>query len=325
MSLKGILYKVGSKIGYDPADSKQRQILLRLTNEAARELYAQSDMAGSLYEMVFKVNGDQTITLPSYVGYVRAIREYASQQAWHINQMRPRYNQFNWQDAWRNIRLKNKQALQCTVTNASVGVVSVPMVETTPITVTLTGPTSTATQISEEVIMTSLSVQSKNQFTDYVAVTKNVVTQYDVTLSDVDGKVLTVIPNTDFATVYQILDVSSCPWLSQNTSVLDNYMEILYKKSLKYMSDDGDEFPAIGYDDIIVNKVMQLYYEEQNKPDNAIGYDTKATRSLARLHEEQNRETEDMVALVANPHDTMMRRIGGGLRRRFSLWGGRRY
>lgn len=320
-----ILQQAGNKMGLNPKDSSSRDVLLRFANEAAAELYDQSDMAGSLMEQVFKVNGDQTISMPYYVGPVRGVRELASMQNWHINQMRPRYNQFNWPDMWRNYRLRNKQALQATVTNQSVGVISVFAVEVPPIVVSVTGSTPNSSSFTEVVVMDATTKMTTNTFLDYTSVSKNVINAYDVTLSDVDGKLLTTIPNKQFSAIYQILDISSCPWLPQNISPLDNYVEILYKKALLILNDDNDEFPAFNYDNIIVNKMMQLWAEEQNKPEIATAYDNKATRTLARRHEDENRATEDMVALVANSHDTMLKKIGTGLRRRYSLYAGRKY
>ena len=58
MSLKYILSQAGSKMGLDPEEDSERRVLLRYANEAARELYKQADMAGSLMEQVFKVNGE---------------------------------------------------------------------------------------------------------------------------------------------------------------------------------------------------------------------------------------------------------------------------
>lgn len=303
----------------------KRDVALRFLNEAAAELYIAADLKGSLMEQVFKVNGDQTITMPFYVGPVRGIREYASMQVWHINQMRPRYNQFNWPDMWRNWRLKNEQCLQTSVTNQSFGVLTVKQVENPPVQVTLSGPTPDSSLINEVVIMDAVSKTSTNIFLDYTAVKKDRPNNYDITLSDVDGKVLTVIPNNVKEAQYQILDISSCPWLPQNTSKLDNYVEVLYKRKLPYLSDDGDEFPAFNYDNVIVNKMMQLANEEQNKADIAVAYATKANQTAAHVFEDQNRATEDMIALVANPHDTLLKRIGTGLRRRYSLYAGRKY
>lgn len=329
MPLGYVLNQLGNKLGLDPGTDQQpgedRPILLRIANEAARELYPQADFPGSLMEQVFKINGDQTISMPSYVGPLRGMREYASMQTWHINQMRPRYNQFNWTDMWRNYRLKNKQALQNSVVNQSFGIITVKSVEDPPIVVTVSGPTDQATLINESVTMDSVSKSTVNVFLDYSAVKKDRVNTVDVTLSDVDGRVLTVIPNYDKQAMYQIVDVSACPWLPMNTSPLDNYIEVLYKQKLKYLFYDADEFPAFDLDDALVNKGIQLTKEEQDKIEVAQAYDTKATRTAARVVEDQNRATEDCVALVANFHDTVLKRIGTGLRRRYSLYAGRKY
>lgn len=328
MSVKYILAQAGNKMGLDPDNEQERPTLVRFLNEAARELYKQSDMPGSLMEQVFKVNGDQTISLPSYVGAVRAVREAASMQVWHLNQMRPRYNQFNWPDMWRNIRLKYKSPLQNSMKNESFVVVTVPEVEDPPIVVSITGRTNQSSLISEEIVMDEQTKQGQYCYISpdgIFSVKKDRTCDFDVTVSDVAGNILTVIPNQEFESKYQILDVSSCPWLPQNTSPLDNYLEVLYKRSLPYLFNDDDEFPAFDYDDIVVNKIMQLWAEEQEKPEIAERYDAKATRTSAWTTEDQNRATEDMVALVANPHDTMLKRIGTGLRRRYALYAGRRY
>jgi hypothetical protein len=326
MPLSYILSQAGSKMGLNPNATSSRATLLRFVNEAAQELYDQSDPTGSLMEQVFKVNGDQTISCPAYVGQIRAVREVDSQITWSISKMRPRYNQFNWADSWRNLRLKNVQALMSTVTNASVGVLTVPVVENPPISVTVTGPTTTATSVSETIVMTQTTIQTTNSYIDYTSVKKNTVNGYDITLSDVDGKVLTVIPNNQLNAQYQIIDVSMCPWLAVSTNVLEHYVEILYKVALNWLSNDTDEF-VFGqkYDNVIVNKVMQLWYEEQGKPDLAMAFDTKATRSLARKHEDQNRATEDMIATVANPHDVLLPRVRAGRKKYYRGYGSRGY
>jgi hypothetical protein len=322
MSVGYILTNAGKKMGLDPSVENERATLLQYLNEAAPELYTQSDLVGSLMEQVFKVNGDQTLSLPAYVGELRAVREYYSMQTWHINQMRPRYNQFNWQDTWRNFRLLGKRALMATVTNLSKGVISVVEVETPPIVITLTGPIAGASCISESVTMDSVSKNTVNSFTDYVAVKKDRVNSFDVTLTDVDGKVLTVIPNNELEAKYQCVDISLCPWLPASVSTVDNYVEILYKKALNLLTLDSDEFPCLGYDNVLVNKIMQLWAEEQGKADVATMYDTKASRTAARIYADANKSTEDVIALVANPHDSIHERTGTALSRRRRLYTG---
>ena len=79
------------------------------------------------------------------------------------------------------------------------------------------------------------------------------------------------------------------------------------------------------YDNILANKCLQLHEEEQDKPDLAAAYDAKATRSLARKHDDQNAATEDMVATVANAHDTLITRVRSGRLRNYRGWGLRGY
>ena len=47
-------------------------------------------------------------------------------------------------------------------------------------------------------------------------------------------------------------------------------MEVLFKKALPWMENDDDEFPATGYDNIIVNKILQLWNEEEGKGDEVV-------------------------------------------------------
>lgn len=314
MPVDYILSQAGRKIGLNASNPNDRVTLLRYLNEAAPELYAQSDMDGTLMEQVFKVNGDQTISLPYYVGPVRAVRELASNWVWSIHQMRPRYNKFNWKDCFRNLRMRNLQALQYTVTNQSKGVITVPVVEDPPIVVSVVGPTDSSSQAQESVTMDAVSKTTANCYNDYITVMKDRVNDYDVTLSDADGNILTVIPNSMCEAKYQIIDVSIFPFLNYNpNSPVINYLEILYKQALIKLENDTDSFPSkTNYDDVLVNKICQLYFEEQKNPEQAMAYDAKATRTLARLHEDQNRGAEEEIALTQNPHDTLHSKIGGG-------------
>ena len=314
MPVKYILAQVGAKIGLNPSAAASRAVLLRYLNEAADELYTECDITGSLMEQTFKVNGNQTISMPLYVGAIRAVRESASQNAIKLNQMRPRYNTINWVDGWYNYRLKNTQALQASITNVSPVVVTVASVETPNVVVSITGSTATAQQVTDTFVMSSTSVNGTVSFTDIVGATKTIINGCDVVVSDIDGKLLTTIPNNELEARYQILDVSLAPWFSASAGGDANYVEVLFKKRLNILSNDNDEFPAQGYDNQLVNKCLQLYYEEQGKVEIAQAYDQKATRGLVRKKEEQNKATEDMVSVSRNPHDTILPRIRRGRR-----------
>ncbi len=55
-----------------------------------------------------------------------------------------------------------------------------------------------------------------------------------------------------------------------------------------------------------------MYYEEQGNIQGAMAYQQKAIQSLAAIHEDANRGTDDMVAMVEHPHDKMINRVGMG-------------
>lgn len=312
MALKYILDQISAKMGMNQSNTGERNILLRFVNEAATELYHISDMSGCLEEQCFKINPNQTLSLPHYVGQIRAMREQYSQQAIKLSQMRPRYNQFNWAGEWNNWRLKGLQPLQTSLANQSNLVLTVAAVENPPVVVNITGPTSGSSNTSETVVMSALSVTTVNQFFDVKSLTKTAVSQYNVILSDIDGNQLSYIPNDEKAASFQIVDISTSPWFPPNVNPLLGWVEVLYKKALIQFQNDNDEFPAVGYDNVIVNKCLQLYYEEQNNVQSAIAYQQKSTQSLAQIHEDANRGTDDVVSMCAHPHDQMNHRVGFG-------------
>lgn len=322
MSVSYIYKFAGPKIGLNPSNANERLVLQRFLNEAAYEIWNQFDPAGSLMELSMKVNGDQTISLPSYVGELRAVREFSSQIPWSINQMRPRYNQSNWNDFWRNFRLRNKQALAKTITNTAAPIVYVSQVDNPPLVVSISGRTSTAQSISEQIPLTSTGgVSAVNNYIDIVGFTKTLPTTYDVTLNDVDGNLISSIQSNELEASFQIVDVSTCPWLQNSGSERDHYLEILFKKRLPYLSYDADEFPAQGFDIILANKMCQIWAQEQGNSEKALAYDQLNSRSLARRQEEANRATEDVIALVENPHDNLNPRIRARRPGRYSGYG----
>jgi len=308
MALKYILVQSGLKMGLQPSDPAQRSVLLRFANEAMNELYDQADMDGVLMEQLFRVNGDQSVALPMYVGPIRAMREYSTHVPWHLYDMRPRYNQLNWFDRWRSWRLKGVGALNNAITNETVIAVQVKKVEDPPLVVVVCGPTVDAENAIDTITMDETFKYGTQNFIDVTSFKKDRVNNFNLGLLDVDGNLLSVLANNMLEARYRLVDVSLYPWSNTDVGPTDHFMEVLYKKALPWMSNDDDEFPANGYDNIIVNKMLQLWSEEQGKGDMAVAFDAKATRSLARKHEDQHRGAEKMVALVENPHDTLLPR-----------------
>ena len=312
MALAYILQQTGFKLGLNPADSGQRSVLLRYVNTAAKELWEISDMAGCYAEQYFKVNANQEIALPDYVGNIRAMRQAWEHIAIKLSQMRPRYNEFNWADEWRNWRIKGWHTLQAALTNQSTLNLLVEAVENPPVVVNISGSSPGAANISETIVMTSTTMTTVNTYTDVSAFTKTTINQYNVVLSDCDGNQISYLANNKLKAQFQIIDVSTAPWFPPNSNPLLGWIEVMFKKALPWFQNDNDEFPAVGYDEVIITKVLQLGYEEQGNVNLATAFYQKSIQMLAQIHENANRGTDDVVALVENPHDTINPRVGFG-------------
>jgi hypothetical protein len=191
-------------------------------------------------------------------------------------------------------------------------VLTVAVVENPPVVVNISGSSADSSNISETVSMDALTKNTVNQYNDVRSFTKTTVNQYNVTLSDIDGNAISYIANDKLKALFQIVDISTSPWYPSTTSTTLGWVEVLYKKALTWMSNDNDEFPVTGYDNIIVNKVLQLWSEEKGDIQAAMAYMQKATISLAQIHEDANRGTEDVVSMCSHPHDDMHYRVGFG-------------
>jgi len=312
MALSYIISQVARKMGQNPSDSTQRAVLLQFINSAAKELYHMSDMAGCYMEQCFKINANQTIALPDYVGQVRAMREQYSRTAIQLSQQRPRYNQDNWPQEFRNWRIKGLQTLQTSLSNQSQVVISVAAVENPPVVINIAGPSDVSAMQNEAIVMSTTSVTSVNSYNDITLFSKTTSNKYNVIMSDIDGNQISYIACDKLKAQFQIVDISGMPWFPPNINPLLGWVEVLFKAALPYLSNDTDEFPAIGYDDVIVTKTLQLWYEEQNQSETATGYYQKARQMLAQIHEDANRGTDDCASLCEHGHDMMNHRTGFG-------------
>ena len=304
MSVEYILDRVGKKLGINPNDNHQRSIMLDYLNEAAQELYEESDMVGSLTEDSFYVQGDKTIALPSNVSSIRAMREKESQYPWVLTNLTERYSRNNVEQDDRTWRVRGYEPFKVTPTSYS-GIKAIATQSMPEITLTVVGTRSDSSRFVEEVEMDGTSNTFSTTFTSIESVIKSDVCTYDISIKQSDDTVLAVIPNNEKESRYLICDVSEYPWESTATQDDEHTLEVLYKKKLPYLSKDSDEFPADGYDNILINKVMQLFLEEQGKMEEARIYDQKASRSLGRRNADLERGQLQKVKFDKHPHDKL--------------------
>jgi hypothetical protein len=304
MSVEYILDRAGKKLGINPNDNHQRSIMLAYLNEGAQELYEESDMVGSLVEDSFYVQGNKTIALPSNVSSIRAIREKESKYPWSLSGITERYTYNNLEQDDRTWRIKGYEPFKVTPTSFS-GMKAVVTAAMSTITITVVGSAAGISRTFEDVTLSGTSNVFSTTFTSIESIIKSDVCTYDISIKESDDTVVAVIPNNEKESQYLIVDVSEFPWESDAAQDDEHTLEVVYKKKLPYLSKDSDEFPADGYDNIIVNKVMQLYMEEQGKIEEAMLYDKKASRSMGRRNSDLQRGQRQKVRFDKHPHDKL--------------------
>jgi len=113
------------------------------------------------------------------------------------------------------------------------------------------------------------------------------------------------IPSNALESKYLIVDVSEFPFSTSAAQDDAHTVQVLYKKALTRLQNDTDEFPAPGYDNILVSKCMELFLEEQGKMEEAILHDRKASRSLARRQADLERGQEQLAVFKRHNHDKL--------------------
>ena len=331
MSVEYILDRFGKKIGMLPSDTNQRALLLDYLNEAAQELYEQSDMPGCLEEAEFYVQGDKTVALPANVYAIRSIREKAGNNAeWETEALTARYRENNWASDNSKFRVVGYSPLKVSLPTTITGAAD----SCDKLVVRAYGIT-TASDDFEVVVKTPyseaflVSVVGLSAVTDATAsATSTLVPSNDVIVTDIisfartleptatsglvqlidyadNSIVYAEIPSNRMESRYLIVDVSEFPFSSSAGQNDSHTLQVLYKKALPRLQNDTDEFPAVGYDNILISKCMELFLEEQGKLEEAILHDRKASRSLARRQADLERGQEQRVVFKRHNHDKL--------------------
>ena len=330
MSVEYILDRFGKKVGMLPSDTSQRALLLDYLNEAAKELYEQSDMPGSLEEAEFYVQGDKTVAMPTDVYAIRSIREKAGSNAmWDAEPLTSRYRENNWDTNHAKFRVKGysplKVSLPTSITGAANGtnrlivrtygitttdddyevVIKTPYSEA--FLVSVAGPAVASATSSTNVTLAPSNAVVITDIISFARTLKPTATVGVVQLIDyVDNSIVYAeIPSNSMESRYLIVDVSEFPFSSSAEQDDSHTLQILYKKTLPRLQNDTDEFPAPGYDNIIVSKCMELFLEEQGKIEEAILHDKKASRSLARRQADLERGQEQKIVFKRHNHDKL--------------------
>lgn len=238
-------------------NTERREMLVKVVNQAAKEIYSRVDLPRVLKECYLEVTRDTTITLPPFVGELRAVRNCRDKQ--DIVDLRPRYSLNDWQQKWDKFRLVGEGAINRELLNTAPVSVEYSAADAA-LSVTLIGETDESNRAVDTVTMTGASVLGTKNFININKIRKNKITENVVKIYDADGVLLSEIYADQFEARYLVVDISEYPDLRDCSE--DCYvLELLYKPRLGQLFFDHDEFPVSGQDDLIVLKTLQLLAE----------------------------------------------------------------
>ncbi len=310
MSLDYILRRFCQKSGLSRDTEADKQICIDYIQEAAKELYEASDLYGCIDEVVLAVNDRSTISLPSFIGIPRAMRQVDLERSFRLSSIRPRYHNSNWsQESYMNWRDKGYSPLAVDLTNTAPPKVIVPAVDCGDISVTIVGSTSKSSRVVETKVITELETQFETSFLTIEVIKKDKISTYDVIIVDANDNELSIIYSNELQAQFRIIDVSNYPYSGTDQSI---GMEVLYKKRLLTFSKDTDEFPIQGYDDVIIAKAVQLRLEDAGNAEGAVLYDKKAERTARRIADDQTKGKDIRIETIRHRHDNVF----SNLRRR---------
>ncbi len=321
--------------GYDIISD--RTIALDYINRAAFEVYKGLEADDLMREVTLVVVNNSQMTLPPYIGMLRGLRHI---WPWGLNSEingfsgdiyeigSPRYFSNSWKDKWTGWRAKGKVAIHTSISNASVLTLTVPVVESTPIVVTITGATAQSGRISESVTIDALTKTTTNSFAFIESIVCLTNRTYNTTVSDVNGVELALLYNNELKTRYNLIDIARYPW-GLFAGCLTNIAEVLYKIKFYPFVNDTDEFGAEGYEEAIRYKAMELWSTPQtDREQEALAFRMASTQAVNNnMIGEEGGEQKKIINAPTKAYSIMtkMRRAGwlnnrNGYSRSFGSW-----
>lgn len=295
MALKHILEDISSILGFDMTDADEQAYLVEQVNHAARELYNAMDLPGAIREQVFQIDDTDNyqVSFPFYVDKIRAIRFYNTYGGKiRLEDMRPRYHMMRWGNSGvLTFRIKRSDsALADDITNAGPLKFKLPTgkVEAAAVTITVVGKTASAERVQETVILAvgESEVSTVEGYEDVISIIKKDYNNYNITIEDIDGAELGIIPNSELQTAYTIVQIRQDDFSPRyNNNYPLNTIEVLYKQKFNGFRNLYDEFPCPKCDKIIFWKFAEHYLAyKPGMEQRSLGAKLKADELLGQLN-----------------------------------------
>lgn len=246
--LRDILQNLQDAVGV----TGDRARLVRFINQAYREYYEKTDLPGSLMEQSFEFDGgEQLITLPWYVGEVRAMRRDKTNRPITLHDRIPRYHVTPWVQPDTTFYVLGTRAIHTPLKIESQIGFNIALPQSAPFTVTIRGQTAAAAMVTETLRFAAGDTNkvtttqfAKDNPIGIESISRHGEVTADIEVVDGAQTVICTIPNAIESPRHIVVQ-----WNNATTgiSTTDNVIEILYKKVFVPLTNDADEvvFPAI--------------------------------------------------------------------------------
>lgn len=260
--LKDLIIRIAEDTGYHP--TQDRVAIINLVHRAAEMLYNRLECNAIMREVTVLVPENKVISLPSFIGPLRGLREARIDVNFNLNpQMYPRFVKNDWEYKWKNWRELRTSPIHTNLGAIGPLTFSVAAVETTPVTLKIVGQTDTANKVEEELVLDSVTKSTVNNFGPNVFNIACFETRnHNIIVKDDTDTEVAVLYNNEQKSFYKLYDISEFYW-SKDVADGTTTIEILYKHPYVKMLNDADEFPAPVYENAIYFEAMALWAAPQ--------------------------------------------------------------
>lgn len=302
-----VLQRVAADAGYNP--KQQRDSLLKLLNNAAKEVYNRLECNSVFREVTLVVAPNKLVSLPAFVGPLRGVRQHTSDIPFNLQAMaQPRYSSITWQYRYKNWREVGESPVHTYV--SAVGPLTLSIDEADDSVVLISGETANAKRFEESVTMDDVSKTTTASFGPTIY---NIMSQSeregDITVMDMNNNEIAVLYNNQPRTRYKMIDVSQVFW-SQDTSDGGTLVDVLYKEPLPKFVNDSDLFPAGDtYNDAWYAMCMHLHYlPQEGRQDDATRFLLEAMAMLTSVKDNNELQLEKHLNFGRNKFYGLFRR-----------------
>ena len=258
-----MITRLGREIGLNPNNEPEKVQLIELINDAAFEMWVQTDLPRALLEETFVVDGDdptERVTLPGRVAELRGIRDRVD--SIELHDIRPRYHIRPWPDqSGYTFRILAESPIARSIDNA----LALYMEPTTSVslTVSIAGRTAAADHYVATFDELGRGTAEGVLWEDITSITKSGDTAEDVVLlsGNASGAEMARIGARSERSKYITVHLIEKPFGSEAPTIImaQRLLDVLYKPEFRPLVADTDSFQLEGYDVCIIYSAVAIY------------------------------------------------------------------